>query len=96
MPITKMNKSIISMFLTGVLLVVAIGLLSFSEMTQGATLWIDVLFLTLLNVGFIVSLVIGVKAENKSFVIFSVLVNSALLLIGFLMIFIYIFVAIMI
>lgn len=94
MSIAKMNKSIISLFLTGVLLIAAIVFLFFSKMAQGMNLWIDVVFFALLNVGLIVALVMGVKTKNKSIAIFSVLVNTVLFLIGSFIIFIYLFVII--
>ena len=96
MSITRMNKSVISMFLTGGLLMMAIVFIYFPGINRGANLWIDVLFFSLLNVGLITSLLIALKGKNKSIVLITILVNSALLLIGLLMIFMYLFVIIVV
>jgi len=90
--IAKTDKSILSIVLTCALLIAAIVFLSFPELTQGVSLWIDVMFFSFLNVGLIVALVIGIKTKNKSVMLFSIIINSALFVVGLFIIFVNIFV----
>jgi len=75
-----------SIILTGVLLIVAIIYLSFPEVVQTTNLWFDVIFFLLLNIGLVVSLILGVRTKKKSIMLFSLFVNVALLTIGMLFI----------
>lgn len=88
----SINKSALSLTLTGVLFLVAIVFLFFPGPTKETSLWIDILFFSCLNIGFLVALGLGMKTKRKSIVIFSLLVNSMLFMIGLLFITTYLFV----
>lgn len=88
----SINKSALSLTLTGVLFLVAIVFLFFPGPSQETSLWIDILFFSCLNIGFLVALGLGMKTKRKSIVIFSLLVNSMLFMIGLLFITTYLFV----
>lgn len=86
MSVIRNRQDYNSIILTGVLLIVAIIYLSFPEVVQTTNLWFDVIFFLLLNIGLVVSLILGVRTKRKSIMLFSLFVNVALLTIGMLFI----------
>ncbi|HLS36465.1 MAG TPA: hypothetical protein VK061_09520 [Bacillota bacterium] len=94
MSITKVNKASLSLCLTGALFIAASVFLYFSNINQGISLWIDIIFFAILNIGLLVALVLGMKTKRKPIVLFSLFVNSTLFIIGLFFIFTYLFVMI--
>src|SRR5690625_2803246 len=85
-----------SIFLTFFLLFFGIVFLSMQSAAKGISLWVDVAFFTIINIGFLVALILGVRTKNKSIMLFSVLLNSAFLTIGMLFIYMYLFLIVVI
>lgn len=64
--------------LTGVLLVAALLIFYTANTIQNVNLSIGVVLYSLIDIGFLVAMFLGIKTKNKSIMIFSIIVNSFL------------------
>jgi|SRR5690625_1257166 len=86
-----MSKESKPIFLISVLFILAIIFLYLPMTSNETSLWVDIAFFAILNVGFLVAAILGVKTKNKSIILFSILMNSAFIMIGMFITFIYLF-----
>lgn len=79
------------LILTFILLIASVLFMYFSSSWREVSLWVDVGFFTLVNIGLIIALILGVKSKNKSVFLYSLLLNSVFLTIGMVTVFVYVF-----
>lgn len=80
--ILKENKEFYPIILTLVLFLVSLFVFFIfnGRVFPNINLWIPILLYILIDIGFIVSLIIGVKSKNKTVKIFSILSNIAFMI----------------
>ncbi len=81
------KKSYLSILLTFILVLITIAQFFISKSFPNMSLNISIIILLLVDLGFIVSLVLGLRSKIKGIAIFSVLANSTLFILLSILIF---------
>ncbi|MFD3447241.1 hypothetical protein ACFDTO_21865 [Microbacteriaceae bacterium 4G12] len=78
----KIDKGLFSIILTLVLFLVALFVFFFfnGRIFPNLSLWIPICLYLLIDIGFIVSIILGVKSKNKGIKVFSILSNIAFMI----------------
>ncbi|MEZ0118197.1 UNVERIFIED_ORG: putative membrane channel-forming protein YqfA (hemolysin III family) [Heyndrickxia coagulans] len=69
-------------FLTLILLMAAIVFLMIIRQIQNVNLWVVVIFYSMIDMGFLVAMIWGIRTKNKPVVVLSVLLNGVLFIVG--------------
>ncbi|AJH78027.1 MULTISPECIES: hypothetical protein [Heyndrickxia] len=69
-------------FLTLILLMAAIVFLMIIRQIQNVNLWVVVIFYSMIDMGFLVAMIWGIRTKNKPVVVLSVLLNGVLFIGG--------------
>lgn len=69
-------------FLTLILLMAAIVFLMIIRQIQNVNLWVVVIFYSMIDMGFLVAMIWGIRTKNKPIVVLSVLLNGVLFIVG--------------
>ncbi|CAM4287392.1 hypothetical protein BAMA_04085 [Bacillus manliponensis] len=72
------TKTIKPIILTMVLLIAALLVFFIPRLFPGTSLWVGIILFFIIDVGFIVAFVLGMKSKQRSVKVFSIIINGLL------------------
>lgn len=72
------KKTIKPIILTMVLLIAALLVFFIPRLFPGTSLWVGIILFFIIDVGFIVAFVLGMKSKQRSVKVFSIIINGLL------------------